>query len=52
MPLLMLAQETPLVKYKDFVFEEVSVQRNLLYKNSLTSLISTNPQETLPHSVR
>ena len=34
MPFSMLAQEARPVKYKDFVFEEVAVQRNLMYKAS------------------
>lgn len=35
MPFCMRAQEAGQVKYKDFVFEEVLVQRNLMYKPSL-----------------
>ncbi len=34
MPLTMMAQDSRPVKYKDFVFEEVLVQRNLMYKIS------------------
>ncbi len=34
-PLLIQAQEIPPVKYKDFVFGEVSVRRNLMYKTSI-----------------